>query len=144
MDLELSRLAAWSRSRRTAVSKFRRERRKPAGDEGGYEEADFPWKLEFHRRRRRRRRRAPAGARDEGSTLERCRRSHPPTQGASVTFSVFREKGWARGGGQTFLVRVEEEHEAEERVIRSGQGEGETERDYLRMEPIARMPALAK
>ncbi|CAN0039833.1 unnamed protein product, partial [Ectocarpus sp. 8 AP-2014] len=158
MDRELSRLAVWSRSRK--VAGFRRGSGvKPAGqaererfDAFVYEEAHFPWRLEF-RRRRREPGRAGRGGVDgqdahggggsgkvvastkEGATrgldpLEggslRCRGRPLATRGPALTFTVFREEGWTLDGGRTFTVRVEEEEDgAGERA--GGEGEGNDE-----------------
>ncbi|CAM9985193.1 unnamed protein product, partial [Ectocarpus sp. 12 AP-2014] len=161
MDRELSRLAVWSRSRK--VAGFRRGSGvKPAGqaereriDAFVYEEAHFPWRLEFRRRRRRpgRGRRGGRGgvngqdAHGDGgggkvvaSTKEGATRGLGPleggslrrggrplaTRGPALTFTVFREEGWTLDGGRTFTVRVEEEEEAAgERA--GGKGEGNDE-----------------
>eukprot|EP00752_Nemacystus_decipiens_P003642 g3356.t1 len=138
MDRELSRLAAWSRSRKKPVGRgrsWRQRRSMPGGDVtetadgagGRYDEADFPWKLEFRRLRRQPpppRRRAQAGSRsrDEGCVSGGFRGGPSLARSASLTFRVFRETGWVRGGGQTFCVRVEEDegHEEQERASHSG------------------------
>ncbi|CAM9703581.1 unnamed protein product, partial [Scytosiphon promiscuus] len=80
------------------------------------------------------------GVRAEGLVPGRWRRRRRrplDPSGTSLAFRVFREEGWARGGGKVFSIRVVEEDEG-------GSGTRSDGARRRRLDPPARKPAAAE